>query len=79
MGLERAGCAERLHSRTSLSCCSRSGKQDCEGPRFEKLLKTALERPKIIASMSSSLCQGRLISHFFLEFESMGAQCEALR
>jgi hypothetical protein len=32
-----------------LSCCRRSDEQDCEGPRSEKSLKSALKRPKIIA------------------------------
>jgi hypothetical protein len=33
-----------------LSCCRRSRKQDREGPRKKKSLKTALERPKKMAS-----------------------------
>jgi hypothetical protein len=49
----------------SLSCWRRSGKQDREGPRIKKSPRTALERPKTIALISSTLRCGRLISHFF--------------
>jgi hypothetical protein len=39
-------CGVGLRGR--LSCCRRSGKQDREGPRNKKLLKTALTRPKLL-------------------------------
>jgi hypothetical protein len=44
--------SSRAVQRSSLSCCERSRKQDCEGPRIKKSLKTALNRLKTIALIS---------------------------
>jgi hypothetical protein len=52
-----------------LSCCRRSGKQDCEGPRNKKSLKTVLQRPKPICLNKLNFALRVAYISLFLELE----------
>jgi hypothetical protein len=55
---------------THLMCYRRSRKQDCEGSRIEKLLKTAFKRPKTITLTGLTFVLRVAYILLFLELES---------
>jgi hypothetical protein len=55
-----------------LSCCRKSGKQDCKGSRIKKLLKTALKRPKIIVLTGLTFALKAAYIPLFLKLERGG-------
>jgi hypothetical protein len=49
------------------SCCRRSGKQDHEGPRIKRILKTALKKPKMIALTGLPFANFWTVQHSYVQ------------